>query len=127
MEKRWIFGWILLLFLLIFCLWISFFTQRFFRPTASMLEDAVQASLEQNWGLALSRAEQAREKWQDRRSYTAFLADQSPMDDMDRLFGEMEVFARCRDQEHFAAVCSQLSVLCHAMADAHSLHLWNLL
>ena len=50
-----------------------------------------------------------------------------PMDDVDTLFAEMQVYAQAEEIPHFAACCGQLSRLVLAMAQAHSPTWWNFL
>lgn len=127
MRNRFTFGILLLVFLLAVCLAVNGAAMRIFSPMESMMDSAARAALAQDWETALSLAGAARNRWIQYRRFTASVADQSPMDDTERLFAEMDVYARFRDREHFSAACAELSIMCQAMGDAHNGTWWNLL
>lgn len=127
MSNRVSFGAALLILLLIAALLGGFAMEKVYDPAARMFGEAAEFALDENWQQALLSADQGRTRWIKYRSFAASLADQTPMDDVEKLMSEMTVFARCRDKEHFAATCAQLSVMCKAMGDAHKGSWWNLL
>ena len=127
MGKRFSLGIFLLGFLLLVSFLVNYVTAGIFHPAQKMLEQAAQYALEQDWDSAVHLSKTAQNRWYRYRRFTATVADQNPMDDTDRLFAELEVFGFCRDSEHFAATCMELSVMCQAMGDAHSGSWWNLL
>ena len=54
-------------------------------------------------------------------------ADHAPMDEIDSLFAQMEVYAQARDSLHFGSYCARLAELITAVSDAHQLNWWNFL
>lgn len=96
-------------------------------PAEQWLEQAAQRALEGNMEEAVGLARDAHQRWQQNWKRSASLADHNPMDEVDQLFAEMEVYAQAGDQEHFAACCAQLSKLVGSMADAHRFNWWNFL
>lgn len=96
-------------------------------PAEQALTQAAQKALDGQTEEAVLLARQAHSHWDRYRKLTAGVADQSPMDEVDTLFAEMEVYAQTEDREHFAACCAQLAYLVSSMSDAHALTWWNLL
>lgn len=96
-------------------------------PAEQALEQAAQKALDGQMDEAVMLARQAHERWDTFWKLTAGVADHSPIDQVDQLFAEMEVYAQAREEEHFAACCAQLSRLVGSMSDAHALSWWNLM
>ena len=127
MEKHFYFGLGLLILLLILGLlaWTGMAAAH--EPSAALLEKASGLALSGDMQTATALGRQAKSRWERYRSFTASLADHAPMDDVEKLFAEMEVYAAAGESAHFAACCLQLSNMERAMYDAHSLTGWNLL
>lgn len=96
-------------------------------PMAENLQQAAEAAMAEDWGTALRCAEKARVSWKDRQRFIAAFADHTPMDELEGLFAELEIYARAREQEHFSATCTHLAQLVQAMAESHSPTWWNFL
>ena len=94
---------------------------------AQKLEQAADAALREDWDSAVSLAQQAYESWKAGYSITAAVADHAPMDEVDRMYAELGVYARRQETVHFAASCAQLAKLTQAVAEAHRFSLRNLL
>lgn len=108
-------------------LFVSFSINRMYAPIAELLEDATKAALQENLPAAKEQAEKARTLWEKHKNATATVADHTPMEDIDHLFAEMEIYANAKEFPHLAACCAQLAVMVRDMGDAHKLNLWNLL
>ena len=108
-------------------LFVSFSINRMYAPIAELLEDATKAALQENLPVAKEQAEKARALWEKHKNATATVADHTPMEDIDHLFAEMEIYANAKEFPHLAACCAQLAVMVRDMGDAHTLNLWNLL
>lgn len=96
-------------------------------PAEQALEQAAEKALAGQMEEAVALARQAHARWEDNWALTASVADHSPMDEVDALFAEMEVYAQAQEDKHFAACCAQLSKLVESMAAAHRFSWWNLL
>lgn len=96
-------------------------------PTEKLLEQAAEKTLSGDFENAVPLAMAAKSRWERQRNGTAAVADHSPMEDVDTLFAEMEVYARTEEKPHFAACCSELARRVQAMADAHAFSWWNVL
>lgn len=96
-------------------------------PAAQMLEQAAEQTLQGEFDRAVALGMEAKDRWERRWNATATMADQSPMDDVDALFAEMEIYAKTGEKPHFAATCRELSQRIEAVADAHRFSWWNIL
>ncbi len=96
-------------------------------PTGELLEQAAEKTLAGSFEEAVSLGMEAKARWERSWKGTATVADHSPMDDVDALFGEMEIYARAGEEPHFAACCQELSQRIQAMASAHRFSWWNVL
>ena len=127
MEKHFYLGVGLLALLLIFGIlaWVGM--EAVHAPAEALLNRAAELALSGDMQTATALGRQAKSRWEQYRSVTASLADHAPMDDVEKLFAEMEVYAAAGESAHFASCCLQLSNMEKAMYDAHSLTGWNLL
>ena len=96
-------------------------------PTGELLDSAAEKALDGEFDTAVALGLAAKERWDRQWNGTATIADHSPMDDMDALFGEMEIYARTGEEPHFAACCRELARRVNAMADAHRFSWRNVL
>ena len=94
---------------------------------AENLRQASEAALRGKWEEANSCALSAKNQWEDRRRITASIADHEPMEEIDDLFAQMEVYLVTRQQIPFATCCASLSVLTEAIGEAHAVSWWSLL
>lgn len=96
-------------------------------PTSDLLLQAAEQTLNGNFNSAIPMALEAKHRWEDRWNGTAVVADHSPMDDVDALFSEMEIYAKTGEEPHFAACCQELAQRLQAVAEAHKFNWWNVL
>ena len=96
-------------------------------PIASQLEQAAQAGFCENWDRADTLCAAAHTRWETYRNALATVADHEPMEEIDSLFGELELYRRARDPVLFSGLCQRLCLLTRAVGEAHSLSWWNLL
>lgn len=117
----------LLAILLALGLFIQTATQRNSIPVASALHNAADSALAGRWKAAEHYSSLATDRWKFHWHATAALADHQPMEDIDGLLAQLPVYAAAENTDEFAAACADLARRVEAMADAHSLHWWNLL
>lgn len=127
MGKRFYLGICLLIVLLLLGLGTAFGMSAIHTPEVALLKQAEELALEGDFAQAAQLASQAKSRWMHYRQLTAAVADHTPMDEAERLFAEMEIYARAQEEAHFAACCSQLQIMCKAVANAHSPAWWNLM
>ncbi len=126
MKRFWI-GVVILAVLLSGSFAISATMESIHRPIATQLEQAAQKALEDDWPAALELARQANDRWEKYHRFTAAFADHTPMDEMDTLLEELQVYAQTRENPHFSATCAHLCFMATAIAESHLLCWWNLL
>lgn len=127
MEKHFWTGAGILAVLLILSVCITLAMKNAHAPGAEAFRQASELALDGELEQGKQRADTGRQQWYKSRTFTACVADHSPMDQVEDLLAEMEVFAKAEDAEHFAACCNQLAKALEAMYDAHTFNLWNLL
>lgn len=127
MERRFILGLGILILVLAFAVGVAFGMKAIHAPGEAALEKAAQLALSGNMEQALSLARQAYDRWQQYRSVTAAFADHTPMDDTQRLFHQMLVYAEAEEAPHFAACCSELSAMLRAIYETHTFSVKNIL
>lgn len=126
MNRLWL-GCIILLALLGLVFGIQLGMQRIHLPIQQQLTLAEDAALSGDWDTARQLAEKARKRWETYHSLIAAVADHSPMDQLDMLFGEIRVYCREKTLPEFAAACDSAARMARAMADAQVLTWWNFL
>ena len=95
--------------------------------TEKMLSLAAEKVLAGDFQGAVTLGFEAKSRWEKHWNGTATVADHAPMDDVDALFAEMEIYAKTQEIPHFAAVCKELSQRIQAVAEAHRFKWWNIL
>lgn len=126
MKRLWI-GIVILAVLLAGSIAISVAMSAIHDPIAADLELAAQKALQEDWDSALSLFRRANGRWEKYHDFTAAFADHTPMDEMDTLLEELEVYAHEQENPHFSATCAHLYFMAKAIAETHLLTWWNLL
>ena len=127
MERRFILGIVLLVLALALCVSTTLGMKAIHAPAETALTEAARLALDGQMDAAVSLSTKAYNRWQKYRNLTAAFADHNPMDDTERLFREMLVYAETEEIPHFAACCSELSAMLKAMYEAHEFSLKNIL
>lgn len=96
-------------------------------PISDTLEQAAQTAQLGHTEEAVAMAKQARDIWTDRWHGTATFSDHAPMDEIDSLFAQLESYGQAGYTADFSALCTRLSQLIQAVAEAQHLTWWNLL
>ena len=100
---------------------------RFSEPIGENMARAGEAALRGDWAEAEALAGWSRDRWEKYRDFCAAFGDHEPMENIDGLFAQLEIYRQSRDGQNFAALCAQLSQDTEAIGEAHSLTWWNLL
>lgn len=127
MERRFVVGLVILILVLAFAIGTAIGMKAIHEPAEAALNRAAQFALADNMAQAIPLAREAYARWQKYRDLTAAFADHSPMDDTEKLFREMLVYAQTGEAAHFAACCTQLSAMLKATYEAHGFSLKNIL
>ena len=125
--KRVLFGAALLAFIFAAGLWAQNRMAAIHGYEAGLLAQAGREAGEEEWDTAQMLFYRARRSWKDSFRFTAALADHTPMEDVEALYAQLEVFADKHEAPHFAALCAEAATRLEAMADAHLLAWWNIL
>jgi flagellar basal body-associated protein FliL len=96
-------------------------------PLAQQLRESAAAAQAENWEKATALAENARAEWEQYRYLISASADHEPLEQMEYLLDQLEVYAADRQKADFAALCIRLANLAEAMADTQQIRWWNLL
>ncbi len=126
MKRMWI-GIGILIFLLVAGVGMLLASQSFFSTFTDNLEQAGALALEGKWGAALQKAEESRLQWQKCHHFWAASSDHEPVEEMQNLFSQLEVYAKGRMEADFAAICRHLVHLAEAIDESHNLRWWSVL
>ena len=123
--RRCIFGAVLLVAIGLGCLWTGSALHRFTGPVCRDLELAREEALAGSWDGAKEHSLAAQKAWTGKWHGLASAADHTPLEDIDDLFAQLEVYRRLEKDDEFAALCAQLSRRLEAVGNAHALNWWN--
>ena len=126
MKRIWI-GIALLVLLLGAGIRTSGFMKEAHLPVARDLRRAGELALEEQWGPAQAFASRGQKQWQKKWPVIAAVADHEPMDEIDALFAQLEVYAGEEDRLAYSAACAHLRSLLEALGQSHSFNWWNLM
>jgi len=124
---RFLLGIGILVLFLFFGLWVGNTMEDVHQSISQTLDNAAACSLNGDLTEGIALAGKAQQQWQSQWHRTASVADHAPMDEIDGLFAQLEVYGRTGMYADFATYCARLSRLVSAMGEAHSLTWWNLL
>ena len=97
------------------------------KDISQQLSLAAEQALEGKWEEATARSEKAFQSWKRHRKFAASLSDHEPLEEMDRMFDQMQIYQRQHMTTEYAAVCTLLSRGAEAMGESGSLTWWNFL
>ena len=123
--KRSLFGFVLLVSLLLLCLGAAWLMGALHDPISAELRQAADLAQTDLAGAA-ALAEQAKAAWKKAEPLSACFADHNPMEQINQEFAQLEIFAREKERVAFAAACGSLAEKMQAMSDAHGLKWRNL-
>lgn len=127
MKGRLILGISILFLTLALAIGVSVGAKAIHAPAEAALSEAAGLALDDRMDEAIPLAHAAYDRWQRYQGVTAAFADHTPMDDTERLFQEMLVYAQSDERPHFAACCRQLSAMLKAMYETHGFSFKNIL
>lgn len=126
MKRLWI-G-VLILFLLLGAgIGITVFADHVHTGISDTLGQAADAALTGDWYTATELSSAARDRWDTYRKITAAIADHEPMEEIDSLFSQLEVYEKAKQAISFSACCEALSIFTKAIGESQSVSWWSLL
>lgn len=126
MTRTWV-GVVLLVLLLLGGLLSACLVRTPLEQVADLLETAAQEALAGNLSPAADAARDARRQWTQVRKGIAAVTDHSPLEQIDRGFALLKLYAASREARIFAAVCTELAMQIRAVCDAHDAQWQNIL
>ena len=99
----------------------------FFEELSEDLQQAGDFALAGNWQAAGEKVEKSREKWEAYRPFWASFTDHEPVEQMQNLFSQLELYRARQLEVDFAAVCRNLVHVAEAIDEAHGLRWWSVL
>lgn len=126
MKRIW-FGAALLILLLALGLGNSAHMKKTWQEQSENLNRAAILASEGDWASAKILQKEARAEWERRQILIAALCRHEPIDQIDGLFAQLEVFSESRRTVSFSSTCVYLSKLLDSLGQSHSLNLQNLL
>lgn len=124
--KRSILGLIMLLILLILGIFTTGYMQKCHEDVLRTLQTAVTCAEAGNWQQATFALRTAEDAWERQWGITAALSDHEPMEKINDLFAQLDIYAKAEDPVRFTAVCARLKEALDAIGEAHSVVWWNL-
>lgn len=126
MKRSWI-GLGLLLALLTVGLLTTWSMGRIHEPVSAELEQASEFALLNDWTNAEESFRHARTEWEKWAHFRTCFADHTPVEDIDALFAQLQIYSATHENAAFAAGCMELSEKVSAIGEAHGLVWWNVL
>ena len=99
----------------------------FFEELSQDLQQAGDFALAGNWQAAGEKVEKSREKWEAYRPFWASFTDHEPVEQMQNLFAQLELYRTRQLEVEFAAVCRNLVHVAEAIDESHGLKWWSIL
>ena len=96
-------------------------------PMSEDLRQASQMAMAQDWEKATALTHQARAEWKRYRNLIAAVADHEPLEEMEHLLEQLDVYAQQKRTADFSALCVELASLADAMLESQQLTWWNFL
>ena len=126
MKRLW-FGVGFLVVILVIGIALTAAFDRIHSPIADSLRQASQSALDQDWEKATALAKKARAEWKEYRDLIAAVADHEPLEEMENLLEQLDVYAQRRRTADFAAACIELAIMADAMLESQQITWWNFL
>lgn len=126
MNRLWI-GVGLLAVLLVIGVTMLFVSRNFHEGFSNSLEQAGRSAMSGNWAAAEKQLAKGREKWEQHHRFWAASTDHEPVEQVQNLFSQLELFQTRRLEVEFASACRALVNLAEAIDESHSLRWWSIL
>lgn len=126
MKRFWI-GIAMLIMLLSGSLLAQHRMERIHTPCAMDLAWSADRAQAGDWQSAGELAHRARDTWSRNWRFTAILSNHQPLDEVDALFEELEVYLTRQETTSYCAACVFLSQRVMDLGESFRLNWWNLL
>ena len=126
MKRFWI-GIGLLAAVLVVGIWAGSRMQQVHTPCAEDLERAAACAMAEDWAAASALTNRAKQLWQNNRHTSAAIASHQPLDEIDALFEELEIYRAREETAAYCASCLYLSERVRDLGQSFRISWWNLL
>ena len=126
MKRLWL-GAALLAVLLAAGIFSTLVTERFHHSLSRRLEATAAAALAQDWEQTGELLHQCRSHWARYRNFVAAVASHEPIEEIDSLYDQLDIYFVRRDSQGFSLCCATLQHRTRALGEAQSINWWNLL
>ncbi|MBQ8768198.1 MAG: DUF4363 family protein [Oscillospiraceae bacterium] len=126
MKRLWI-GVGFLIVMLAVAIFLTVLFDSIHTPLSEDLRQASRLAMAEDWEKATALTQQARADWKKYREFIAAVADHEPLEKMEYLLDQLDVYADLRRTVDFSAVCVELAAMADAMLESQSLTWWNFL
>ena len=126
MNRLWI-GIVILFILVAFGAGIWWGSAVFFRDFSREMNAAGEAAVAENWTVAAEKADKCRQKWENYRPFWASITDHAPVEQIQSLFFQLELYEKQKLSAEFAICCRSLSREAEAVGESHGLAWWSIL
>ena len=125
MKRIW-FGVALLAVMLALGLASSALMEKTWQKQSENLKQAASLAVEGDWATARTLQQEAKTEWEKKQLLVAALCRHEPIDQIDGLFAQLEVFFDARRAVSFSSTCVYLSRQLDSLGQSHSFNLKNL-
>ena len=126
MNRLWI-GIGVLTVLLAMGIGLLFVSLHFHEEFSHDLKSAGHSAMAGNWADAEKQLAQGREKWQTYQRFLAASTDHEPVEQIQQLFSQLEIFQNRQMDVEFASACFALAELSEVITETHNLRWWSIL
>ena len=107
-------------------LWSGSRMRRNHMPCAADLDNASAYAMAEDWIRADALAERARNTWEHNLRLSAAIHDHRPLEEIDALFRELDIYRAREETAAYCALCAHLSSRLKDLAMSGELSWWNL-
>ena len=126
MKRLWI-GVVLLTVMLATGVAMLLVSRDFYGKFSDTLDQAGEYALAENWVAAGDKLRESQRLWEQYRRFWAASTDHEPVEEVQRLFSQLEVYEKCRQATEFAAICRSIVHRAESIDEAQSLKWWSIL
>lgn len=125
MKRIW-FGVALLALMLALGLGSSALMKKTWQKQSENLNHAASFAVEGDWATARTLQQEAKAEWEKKQLLVAALCRHEPIDEIEGLFAQLDVFSETRRAVSFSSTCVYLSRQLDSLGQSHSFNLKNL-
>jgi len=125
--KRFLIGSALLVALLLGGILATIVLSNRFEPMEDQLRQSAREALEENWQQAQSLSRQVQQQWHLCWPFTAVFSEHDPMEQIDALFAQLEIYGQEKLPVPFATLCARLAQELSDLGEDHIFTWWNIL